>query len=184
MGLYKLREWVGTVTGKGDRWGRDRVGRSEPAFLAANTFALPPLTCTVRQEAGRLHLRPLFLLRGRPFVLRPVPGGESAGCVCLQCFVLRAVCLPCSPFACHTHCPAQQFAPVRSTLPRPVILLCLPPFISMCARIVLYQTNSLQAARTVPLAAATRACSGGPCAGSFVDSYPFSCRVHDPGPWV
>ena len=31
LGLSKLREWVGTVTGKGDRWGRDKVGRSEPA---------------------------------------------------------------------------------------------------------------------------------------------------------
>ena len=53
MGLYKLREWVGTVTGKGVRWGRDRLGRSAPAFMAANTFALPPLTCTAR---GRRHL--------------------------------------------------------------------------------------------------------------------------------
>ena len=41
MGLYKLREWVGTVTGKGDRWGRNREGRSAPAFLAASTTALP-----------------------------------------------------------------------------------------------------------------------------------------------
>ena len=40
----KLREWVGTVTGKGDRWGRDTLGRSEPAFLAASTIALPPPT--------------------------------------------------------------------------------------------------------------------------------------------
>ena len=43
MGFAKLREWVGTVTGKGDRWGRDRLGRSEPAFLSANTTALPHL---------------------------------------------------------------------------------------------------------------------------------------------
>ena len=46
MGFVKLREWVGTVTGKGDRWGRDSVGRSAPAFMAASTTALPPLTCT------------------------------------------------------------------------------------------------------------------------------------------
>ena len=43
MGSFKLREWVGTVTGKGDRWGRDRIGRSAPAFLAASTTALPHL---------------------------------------------------------------------------------------------------------------------------------------------
>ena len=49
----KLREWVGTVTGKGDRWGRDKLGRSEPAFMAASTTVLPPLTCT----ASRRHLR-------------------------------------------------------------------------------------------------------------------------------
>ena len=42
MGFSKLREWVGTVTGKGIRWGRDSVGRSAPAFLAASTAALPP----------------------------------------------------------------------------------------------------------------------------------------------
>ena len=40
LGFSKLREWVGTVTGKGDRWGRNRVGRSEPAFLSASTIAL------------------------------------------------------------------------------------------------------------------------------------------------
>ena len=43
LGCSKLREWVGTVTGKGDRWGRDRLGRSAPAFLAASTTALPHL---------------------------------------------------------------------------------------------------------------------------------------------
>ena len=31
MGFSKLREWVETVTGKGDRWEGDRFGRSEPA---------------------------------------------------------------------------------------------------------------------------------------------------------
>ena len=50
MGFDKLRKWVGTLTGKGDRWGRDRIGRSAPAFLAASTTALPPiyLHCTAR----------------------------------------------------------------------------------------------------------------------------------------
>ena len=43
MGFDKLREWVGTVTGKGDRWGRDSIGRSAPAFLDASTTALPHL---------------------------------------------------------------------------------------------------------------------------------------------
>ena len=73
MDFYKLREWVGTVTGKGDRWGRNKVGRSEPAFLSASTIALPPINlhCAAR---GRPTLSAaVVLLRGRP----------SAGC----CFV-------------------------------------------------------------------------------------------------
>ena len=56
-----------------------------------------------RCEAGHLW----------PFVLRPVPGGESAGCVRLQWLVLRAFCLPAANFACHAHCPHQHLAPVR-----------------------------------------------------------------------
>ena len=32
LGFYKVREWVGTETGKGDRLGGRRLGRSEPAF--------------------------------------------------------------------------------------------------------------------------------------------------------
>ena len=130
----KLREWVGTVTGKGDRWGRDRqVGRSEPAFLAASTTVLPPSTCTARREAGQRHLAAVVLLRGLPsagrcFFLRPVPGGESAGCVCLQCLVQQAVCL--LAFAMQCPLPSSTFLP-----PFNFILLC-PLFISMCARIV------------------------------------------------
>ena len=87
------------MTGKDDRWGRDSVGRSAPAFMAASITALPPLTCT----ASRHHLwQLLFLLRGWPSAavvsLRPVPGGESAGCVRLQWPVLQAfVCLPSLP---------------------------------------------------------------------------------------
>ena len=110
MGFAKLREWVGTVTGKGDRWGRDRLGRSEPAFLS--TTALPHLPA--RREAD-------FSIVGsccdccetRPSAgcfLRPVPDGESAGCVRLQWLVLRAVCLPAIPTA-HQHlAPVQHFA--------------------------------------------------------------------------
>ena len=48
------------MTGKGDRWGRNKVGRSEPAFLSASTIALPPSTCTARREAGQLCRRLLF----------------------------------------------------------------------------------------------------------------------------
>ena len=157
------------MTGKGDRWGRDRLGRSAPAFLSANIFALPPPTCTARQEAGR-HLQLLFLLQGRPsgpFVsLRPVPSGESAGCVRLQCLFSRLCACP--PFACHTHCPHQRSCP-HSSLLCPVQFCFVCPCSSMCARIItVCQKQQFASCKTVLLAAATRACSGGPCAGSLL----------------
>ena len=70
MGFYKLREWVGTVTGKGDRWGRDRLGRSAPAFLAASTAALPPSTYLHGERQANILWQLLFSLRGRPTVGR------------------------------------------------------------------------------------------------------------------
>ena len=191
MGFYKLREWVGTVTGKGVRWGGDRLGRSAPAFLAASNTALPPSTCTARREAGQLCLRPLFLLRGRP----------PAGCLFLEACAGRRICrlclpaVPCSagcvPVHCHAHCP-QQFAPVHFLLL--CIVLCLPSVIP-CAPGSSFRASSLlgpavcqgqqfASCKTVPLAAATRACSGGPCTGPSILTASFSCRVHDPGPWV
>ena len=103
MGFSKLREWVGTMTGKGDRWGRGSVGRSEPAFMAASITALPPPTCTARGrqhrqllfccEAG--HLRPLFL-RGLCRAENPLAALPAAVLFCRLC-----VCLP--PVACHPH---------------------------------------------------------------------------------
>ena len=83
--------------------------------MAASTTVLPPpLTCT----ASRHHLwQRLFLLRSRPtvgrsLVVRPEPGGESAGCVCLQlpcsagCVCLLAI-LPAMPTALLNSCPRQ-----------------------------------------------------------------------------
>ena len=153
------------MTGKGDRWGRDSVGRSAPAFLAASTTALPHLPALHGERQANFVAAVVFAARPAncgPFVsLRPVPGGESAGCVCLQCLFSR-LCA-CSPFACHAHCPSQR------SCPRSVCFCLLAPFISMCARInrLLQQFASC---KTVLLAAATRACSGGPCAGPF-DSF-------------
>ena len=62
--------------------------------MAASTTVLPPLTCT----ASHLH-RQLLLFCCKVGQLwavcssRPMPGGESAGCVRLQLLVLRAMCL-------------------------------------------------------------------------------------------
>ena len=81
--------------------------------MAASTTALPPLTCTAsrhrlqqllfRSEAG--HLWAICFMR-------PEPGGESAGCVCLQ-LPCSAGCVPAAIFACHAHCPSQHLAPVQ-----------------------------------------------------------------------
>ena len=146
MGLYKLREWVGTVTGKGDRW-VGTLGRSEPAFLRASTTALPPSTCTARREAGHLWL----------FVLRPVPGGESAGCVRLQWLFCR-LCA-CSPFA--------MSCPLPPTFLPPFICFVCPCSFHVRQDHHCKSTNMFASCKTVPLTAATRACSGGPCAGSI-----------------
>ena len=101
--------------------GRDRLGRVEPAFLSAITIALPPSTCTARREAGR-HPLAAVVFAARPancwllFSLRPVPGGESAGCVCLQCLVPQAVCLLCHaiPLPSTTFLPPFKFVCPRS----------------------------------------------------------------------
>ena len=185
MGFSKLREWVETVTGKGDRWGRDSVGRSAPAFLAASTTVLPPLTCTARREAGQHRQQLLFLLQGRP----------TAGCCFEACAGrrVRRLCPPAVAGSAGCVLPAANFAmscPLPSTFLPPFILLCPVHFASF-APVHFHvrqdqqcQTIMFASCKTVLLAAATRACSGGPCAGSFVDSFaPFSCRVHDPGPW-
>ena len=188
MGFAKLREWVGTVTGKGDRWGRDSLGRSEPAFLRASTTALPPPTCTARREVQDVVSR-CCLLQGRPTVavcLRPEPGGASAGCVRLQYLFCRlcACChsLPAMPTALISSCPSSFcFAPFILLLLAPVqCSFCFAPFICLLAPVHVHvrqdhrlSPNMFASCKTVPLAAATRACSGGPCAGPFVDSFSF-----------
>ena len=139
MGFYKFREWVETVTGKGDRWGRNRVGRSEPAFLSDSTFALPPLTCTARREAGQRRLRLLFCCEAGQLLavcfveacagrrvrrLCPPAVACSAGYVCLLAFAMPCP-LPFStflpPFSCFALPPCsfhgrqdQQFASCKN----------------------------------------------------------------------
>ena len=120
--------------------GWDRLGRSEPAFLSANTTALPPLTCTAR---GRRHLQLLLcVLQGWP----TVAGGFEACAgrsVCWLCPpavpVLRAVfclpchfCLPCNiclpcPLPSSVLAPVHQFfAPIPFCFVCPCSLPCAP----------------------------------------------------------
>ena len=151
--MYKLREWVETVTGKGDRWGRDRwVGLSPPSWLPAALHS--PHQPALHGE------RPANIICGHCFAarpancwlfvsLRPVPGRESAGCVCLQqpcsagfvsaCSGLfSGLCLPVARL-CHAHCPQRSS-------PRPVHFVC-PLFIPCVPGSSCLQATSLQAAR-------------------------------------
>ena len=176
MCFSKLREWVGTATGKGDRWGRDRVGRSEPAFLSGQHHRTPSINlhCTAR---GRPTLSAAVVVcceNGHlwPFVLRPVPDGASAGCICLQrlCstgFVLPVHPLPAMPTALlNVLAPVQvRFAPISfASVCFPCSLPCAPGSVRASS----LSPNMFASCKTVPLAAATRACSGSPCAGSIL----------------
>ena len=160
--------------------------------MAASTTVLPPLTCTARREASQVigccfAARPatswLFVSSG------PVPDGESAGCVCLQSLVqqavlpavpvLKAVCL--SIFACHAHCPHQFLPPFSCFAPIHLVCLprscpCAPGSVSVPAVCKLRELSCWQLQHGP--AEAARA----PVFDSF--DFFFSCRVHDPGPWV
>ena len=147
------------------------VGRSEPAFHGCQHLCTPP-HLPARREADVICSCCFCCKAGQLWAvrLRPEPGGESAGCVCLQC-LFCGLCACCSPFACHAHCPhhlppSSLFAPVQF-----ILLLLLALFMSMCARIDVVQPSHnimFASCETVPLAAATRACSGGPCTGPFL----------------
>ena len=160
--------------------------------MAASTTVLPPLTCTARGQLHRLAAV-VFLLRDRPTVgrllLRPVPGGESAGCVRLQWLVLRAVCLlftlclPC-PLPFIRSCPHSTvcFAPVQFAL------FACTLFISMCARIISVRASSLSGPAVCKLQELSRwQLQHGPAVAARAPVHltpSFPCRVHDPGPWV
>ena len=115
------------MTGKGDRWGRNKVGRSEPAFLSASTIALPPSTCTARREAGQLCRRLLFFCEA----------GQLLAVCCFEACAgrrVRRLC-PCSTGCVPARlCHAMPTALI-SSCPRSVHF-ALPPVHSMCARIV------------------------------------------------
>ena len=116
---------------------------------------------------------------------------------CLQLLFCRLL------FACHSlpamptalfnsSCPVHllQFAcprPFNLALFATCSLPCAPGSSSARAGgLFVSQGQQFASCETVPLAAATRACSGGPCDGPFVLTHLYLslCRVHDPGPWV
>ena len=117
------------MTGKGDRWGRDRLGRSEPAFLRASTTALPPLTCTARREVQDV-VSSCCLLQGRPTVGRlffKACAGRRIRRLCLPAVpVLQAVfCLPCQ-LCLPCPLPSSVLAPVH------LLQVCFAPVHFKC----------------------------------------------------
>ena len=103
--------------------------------MAASTTVLPALTCMARDRPTS-SAAVVFAARPAnwwPFVMRPVPGGESAGCVRLQWLVLRAVCLPAAILPamrttllniCPRSFASSLLAPIHCALPR--FIPCAP----------------------------------------------------------
>ena len=152
--------------------------------MAASTTALPPLTCTAR---GRPTSSAAVVFAARPancgpFVsLRPEPGGESAGCVCLQCLVLRAVCLSILCLPCPL--PFSTVAPAQFHLPQFILLLLAPVHCHV------RQDHRLLGPAVCKLRELSRwQLQHGPAVAAHAPVHlltvSFSCRVHDPGPWV
>ena len=153
MGFYKLREWVWTGTGKGDRLGGRQVGRSEPAFRVASTTALLPPTCTARREAGQ-HLRLLFR--------REACAGRIVRRLCSPAAALFCrLCLP--VHLCHAMTTAHVHQP-------PFYFALSPLFISMCARI------AVQGCKDCPVGSYNTGLQWRPVRRFLTLS--FSCRVH------
>ncbi len=139
MGFYKLREWVWTVTGKGDRWeGNSWVGPSplfewpapphslhQPALHGGRpaNFCWLLFCC----EAGQLN-RLLFCCEactGRIVCRLCLPAAALFSRLCLPCPPLP--CLACSPLPCHACCP-HRYCPPGSVLicPAPCSFPCVP----------------------------------------------------------
>ena len=173
------------MTGKGVRWGRDRLGRSEPAFLS--TTALLPLTCTAR---GRRHLR-LFVCceAGQLWaVCFEACAGRRVRWLCLPAVpVLQAVCLL-PLFTCHAHCPHQFLPPFKFALPPSIHFCFVCPCSMPCAPGSSVRASSLLGPAVCQLRGLSRwQLQHGPAVAARAPVHfdsSFSCRVHDPGPWV
>ena len=156
MGFVKLREWVGTETGKGDRWEGDRrVGPSPPSEWPA-----PPHSLHQPALHGR---RPANFICWLLFCCEACTGRIVCSCFFKACAgrIVCRLCLPATALFSRLCLPAHlcqaiptavvsQFAPFCSAFYPPCSLPCAPG-------------SSQKVARTVQLAATTRACSGGPC---------------------
>ena len=93
--------------------------------------------------------------------------------------IVRRLCSPAAALFCRLCLPATCAMPCPLPLFTSPVQFCFAPTCSCHVR----QDRRFRASsllgpavcqqRTVPLAAATRACSGGPCTGPFADTLPF-----------
>ena len=177
------------MTGKGVSWGRDSVGRSAPAFMAASTTALPPLTCTEgkpshRQLLFRCETGHLWAVRFEACAGRRVRRLCLPAVPVLQAFVLPALpILPAMPTALLNSCPRPvSFAPVKFACPRSFALFA--PCSLPCAP----GSSSVLGPAVCKLRELSRwQLQHGPAVAARAPVHltaSFSCRVHDPGPWV
>ena len=137
--------------------------------MSASTTVLPPPACTARRKAGQRRLWLLFcceasqllavVLQGlyRPDRLRPCYKACASRIVRRLCSPAAALfcrlCLPVHPLPCHAHCPHR--------LPRSV-QFCFAPCSVHVRQDHRELYNMFASCKTVPLAATTRVCSGGP----------------------
>ena len=85
-------------------------------------------------------------------------------CVCLPCHLCHVIPLPFS-----TVCP--------------VLFILSAPVHSMCARIESSFIQHVASCKNCPVGSCNTGLQRRPVRRFIVDFYPFSCRVHDPGPW-
>ena len=124
------------MTGKCDRWGRDRVGRSEPAFLSASTIALPPINlhCTA---IGRPTSSGSCCFAARPancwLLFLEACAGQIIRRLCPPAVVCSAGCVPAVPSLPAMPTAHVHFAPVQVCLPRSVHCAFVCPCSLPCA---------------------------------------------------
>ena len=146
--------------------------------MRASTTALPPSTCTARREAGRLHHQAAVVFAARPancwLLFRGLSRTESAPAVfaCSALFSRLFVCLLASAFAMSTA--HLKFA-------------CPCSFASVHFHVRQDRHSSKQHVCKLldcPVGSCNTGLQWRPVRRFLVDSPSFSCRVHDPGPWV
>ena len=130
MGFYKLREWVWTETGKGDRWEGDRkVGPSPPSEWPAPSHSL-------HQPA--LHGKRPANFIGWLFCCEACTGRIVCSCFFKACAgrIVCRLCLPAAALVCRLCVPARLchamptaliiLAPVHFALSTPLFIPCAP----------------------------------------------------------